>query len=346
MPFKVVRNDITKTNAQAIVNAANVNLQMGGGVCGAIFTAAGAEKLQEECNLLKPCMVGKSVITKGYKLPAEYIIHTVGPIWRGGDHKEAKLLRSAYESALNLALKNKIKSIAFPLISAGIYGYPKAQAFNIAISVIQTFLLENEMDISLVLYEKEAVYLSEKLFPKIEQYIDDHYIQKTRSRTLEVYELQDDYLELAPKMEESSLSEEVYRPKIHYSKVPSLKKRSLEDVVDQMEETFSQRLLGLIDEKGMTDVETYKAADVDRRLFSKIRGNDQYTPSKIKAVSFVIALQLNLDETMDLLGRAGYALSPSSKFDLIIRFFIEEANYDMYEINQALEEFGEKLLSE
>ncbi|HHX59992.1 MAG TPA: macro domain-containing protein [Epulopiscium sp.] len=331
MPFKIIRNDISKMKTQAIVNAANTNLQMGGGVCGAIFTAAGKRELQRECDALKPCQVGRAVITSGHKLLAKYIIHTVGPIWQGGNQNEAKLLASAYQSALDLALENNIESIAFPLISTGIYAYPRAEALKIATSVIQAFLLEHEMDISLVVYEKEAVTLSEKLFEKIEKYIDDHYIREERGRVIESYDRYGyDQMPCASMAEtcENSL----------------YKKRSLEDVMGQIEETFSQRLLGLIDEKGMTDVQAYKNANVDRRLFSKIRSDDGYKPSKITAIAFAIALKLNLDEANDLLARAGYVLSPSSEFDLIIRFFIEEKNYDMYEINQTLFRFDHKPL--
>lgn len=166
MPFKIVRNDITKMETQAIVNAANTSLQMGGGVCGAIFKAAGEEELQRECNTIARCNVGEAVITKGYKLPAQYIIHTVGPIWRGGIYNEEELLYDAYTSALNLALEHDIKSISFPLISAGIYGYPKDEAIKIAVAAMTNFLLRNDMDIYLVLYGEDALLLSKKLFPE------------------------------------------------------------------------------------------------------------------------------------------------------------------------------------
>lgn len=327
MPLKIVRNDITKMKTEAIVNAANTELKMGGGVCGAIFKAAGAEKLQKECNSIGGSNVGESVITKGYQLYAKHIIHTVGPIWRGGNYNEDKLLHSAYTSSLKLALKHNIKSISFPLISSGIYGYPKDKALRIAINAIGEFLLKYEMDVYLVVYGKDTVLLSEKLFSKIEKYIDDNYIKET-SRILESYELQDAVFEESIKMEAPSIK----------------KKRKLEDILEQSEETFSEMLLRLIDEKGMTDVEAYKNANIDRRLFSKIRGDKSYNPSKITAIAFAIALKLNLDETGDLLRRAGYALSPSSEFDLIIRFFIEEKNFNIYEINEALFTFNEKLL--
>lgn len=328
MPFKIIRNDITKMKTDAIVNAANINLQMGGGVCGAIFNAAGPEELQKECNSIGKINVGEAVITGGYKLDAGYIIHTVGPIWRGGDYNEENLLYNAYKSSLDLALKNNIKSISFPLISSGIYGYPKDKALGIAISAIGEFLLKHEMDVYLVVYGKDTVLLSEKIFSKIEKYIDDNYIGET-DRRLENYELQNISYEI-----ENSFFE------IGFPK----KMRKLEDVLEQVEETFSEMLLRLIDEKGMTDVEAYKNANVDRKLFSKIRSKKDYRPSKITAVAFAISLKLNLDETKDLLSRAGYALSPSSKFDLIIKYHIEEGSYDIYKINEALFSFDQTLL--
>ncbi len=323
MPFKIIRNDITKMKTDAIVNAANINLQMGGGVCGAIFNAAGSKELQKECDNIGKINVGESVITAGYRLSAKYIIHTVGPIWRGGNYNEKNLLYNAYTSSLNLALENNIKSISFPLISSGIYGYPKDKALEIAIFAIREFLLKHEMDVYLVIYGKDTVMLSKKTFSGIEKYIEDNYIEKSDGK-LESYKLQDVVYEGSFKFPEDT--------------------RELEDVLEQAGETFSEMLFRLIDEKGMTDVEAYKNANVDRRLFSKIRNQKDYRPSKATAIAFAISLKLNLDETKDLLGRAGYALSPSNKFDLIIKYYIEKRNYNIYEINGALFDFDQMLL--
>ena len=318
MPFKIVRNDITKMKTDAIVNAANTNLKIGGGVCGAIFNAAGKEALQNECDEIGTCGVGQAIITDGYDLHARHVIHAVGPIWRGGGYEEDKLLYSAYKSSLQLALKNNIESISFPLISSGIYGYPKDKALSIALSAIGDFLLEHEMDIYLVVYQRDDVLLSKKLFSKIEEYIDDNYIEQS-ARILESYE-------------------------VECRVCDSDKVRQLEDVMQEIEETFSEMLIRLIDEKSITDVEAYKGANVDRRLFSKIRSQKDYNPSKVTAIAFAISLELNLDQTRDLLIRAGYALSPSSKFDIIIEFFIEQKNYNIYEINEALFSFNQQLL--
>ena len=332
MPFKIIRNDITKMKTDAIVNAANVRLKMGGGVCGAIFAAAGAEKLQVECDKIGRCEVGEAIITSGFNLTAKYIIHTVGPIWEGGGNNEAELLYNSYKDSLKLALENNVKSIAFPLISSGIYGYPKDGAIRIAISAISEFLLENEMDVYLVIYDEKAMLLSEKLFSTIERFIDENYIEEQRRdlkrRGIESYELQSYQLE----------SVELLEDKMEYIHLQK-ESRSLDEVMDQLEDTFVEMLFRLIDEKGMTDVETYKRANIDRRLFSKIRSNIDYNPSKATVIALAIALQLNLDETKDLLGKAGYALSRSNKSDLIIEFFIEEKNYNIHEINEALFDF-------
>lgn len=329
MSLEIVRNDITKMKVDAIVNAANSSLKMGGGVCGAIFSAAGARELQAECDEIGSCKVGEAVITGGYHLFAKHIIHAVGPIWQGGKHDEAKLLHDCYKNALNLARKYKLESIAFPLISSGIYGYPKDQALQIAIQAISEFLMEHEMKVYLVVYDQKAFVLSEKLFSAVEKYIDDHYVEEhTRrdsKRRIEPYE----YLDIH---------------ELNSMPMLSMKKRSLEDVLGHLDESFSEMLLRLIDEKGMSDVETYKRANIDRKLFSKIRSTKGYNPSKATAIAFAIALKLNLDETMDLLGKAGYTLSQSNKFDVIIQYFIEEGNYDIHEMNEVLFAFEQVLL--
>jgi len=261
MPLQLVRNDITKMKVDAIVNAANTALKRGGGVCGAIFSAAGAKELQAECDRIGGCKVGEAVISKGYNLPAKYIIHTVGPVWQGGHANEAQLLHNCYINSLNLALKHKCESIAFPLISSGIFGYPKDQALHVAISAISEFLLNNEANVYLVLFDKNAVTLSEKLFTAITEYIDDHYVDerllKERHRGIEYV---------------------AGRAVIRQDEVLYSPSRSLEDVLGQLDETFSEMLLRLIDEKGLTDVETYKRANIDRKLFSKIRSNKDYHP--------------------------------------------------------------------
>lgn len=336
MPFKIVHNDITKMKTDAIVNAANTKLTLGGGVCGAIFDAAGEYELKSECDKIGHCAVGHAVITKGYNLAAKYIIHAVGPIYKDGKSDEQKYLRAAYLNSLNLAKEYQIKSISFPLISAGIYGYPIKDALQVALSVIEEFLLENEMDIYLVVFNREVVKLSEKLTKDIEHFIDKYYEEDLDyRRKLNQVEIEQFYCD-------SGIKNKLFESETKYSCFKSA--RSLDDVVENLDETFSEMLLRLIDEKGKNDVEVYKRANIDRKLFSKIRSNKNYNPKKTTAVALCIALELSLDETVDLLSKAGFTLSPSHKFDVIVRYFIENNNYDIYTINEALFHFDQQLL--
>lgn len=314
MPLEIIRNDITKVQVDAIVNAANSSLLGGGGVDGAIHKAAGPELLKE-CRTLGGCSTGQAKITKGYKLPAKYVIHTVGPVWHGGSQGEEQLLRDCYRNSLDLAKEYGLESIAFPLISAGAYGYLKDQAMQVAISVIGEFLMNHEMMVYLVVFDKSAVVLSEKLFASINQYIDDRYVEE--HVILRDYQVKEFY---------------------------PIAGRSLEDLVNHPDETFFQMLIRLIDEKGMTDPVVYKKANLDRKLFSRIRNNIHYRPSKPTVLAFAISLKLNLDETKDLLARAGFALSHSSKFDIIVEYFIEEGMYNIFEINEVLYAYDQNTL--
>ena len=315
MPLEIIRNDITKVHADAIVNAADPSLLGGGGTDGAIHRAAGPELLAE-CRALGGCKAGEAKITKGYRLPAKYVIHTVGPVWHDGSSGEEKLLSDCYRNSLELAKKHKLESVAFPLISSGTFGYPRDKALSAAISAIGEFLLKNDMTVYLVVYDSASFMLSEKLFSSIKQYIDDNYIEE-RASNFSRDRIRGNFARNSANAARSS-------------------ERSLDDVVKNLDETFSQMLLRLIDEKGMKDSETYKKANIDRKLFSKIRNDIYYKPSKQTAVAFAVALELNLDETRDLLARAGLALSRSCHFDMIIQYFIEHHNYDIFVINEAL----------
>lgn len=332
MPLQIVRQDITKMKVDAVVNAANQALQMGGGVCGAIFTAAGAQQLQAECDRISHCATGAAVITGAGQLPAQYIIHTVGPVWKGGKNHEAQLLHDCYIHSLQLARQHDCESIAFPLISSGIYGYPKDQALQIAVAAISEFLLQHEMMVYLVVFDRQSFALSEKLFAALEKFIDDHYVEEVQEkfstrRRLQAYELQEDCRLIG-----------------YVTDNAALPPRKLDEIVNHLDETFSRMLLRLIDEKGLSDVETYKRANIDRKLFSKIKSNPHYQPKKLTVIAFTVALRLNLDETRDLLGRAGYALSRSSKADVIIEYFIQSGHYDIFEINEALFHYDLPLL--
>ncbi|MDR3265759.1 MAG: macro domain-containing protein [Synergistaceae bacterium] len=335
MPFEIVRNDITKMEVDAIVNAANTALRMGGGVCGAIFDAAGAEELQKECDAIGGCETGQAVITKGYRLPAKYIIHTAGPVWRGGKSGEADLLRDCYANSLALAEKYDCGSVAFPLISSGIYGYPKDEALSVATAAIGEFLAKSDMSVSLVVFDKNAFSLAEETLGSIRSFIDRHYVTVRASKRRPLLDVERSALAEAPVMSSRKMSSRMMS-------APSAK--SLDDLVEDLDEPFSRTLLRLIDATGKTDVEVYRRANIDRKLFSKIRNNAAYTPSKKTAVAFAVALELGLDETQDLLERAGYSLSRSQKFDVIIEYFITNENYDIFEINEALFYFDQPLL--
>ena len=332
MPLEIVRNDITKMPVDAIVNAANESLLGGGGVDGAIHYAAGPELLAE-CKTLGVCKTGKAKITSGYNLPAKYVIHTVGPIYEDGKHGEKALLESCYRESLALAKAHNCETVAFPLISSGVYGYPKDQALKVAIDVISDFLLENEMKVYIVIFDKAAYKISEKLFSDIAEYIDDNYVDEHTDYRRERMRMN------APMQASIGFFE---------GDLCECKAMSAEDDLDaklkQIDESFSQMLLRKIDEKGMTDAECYKKANIDRKLFSKIRSDVHYKPSKPTAIAFAISLELTLSETEDMLKKAGFALSHSNKFDIIIEYFISKGNYNIFEINEALFAFDQSLL--
>ncbi len=436
MPFLMIRDDIVKVRADAVVNPANEELLEGSGTSRAIYLAAGEEKLEKACRRIGCCDPGRAVITRGFGLPAKYVIHAVGPLWMGGDRGEEKLLYSAYRESLMLAKKHHLKSIAFPLLSAGNYHYPKEQALRTAVRAIGDFLMEYEMLVYLVLYDRDAVLISRKLSSSIDEYIDDHYVetkdehlegdqgypdfdkeqtvrwenrwerrffepgrrklppeseenftlpygrqkfphddskmpelfQEAADRDPEISDSQsasvgnemertsDDFL---PKESDGEINaasfmlEEPHRlsglsdiQKAPRSLSAGFPKRSLDQLLAHMDETFSQMLLRLIDERGLKDSTVYRKANVDRRHFSKIRNDVNYAPNKKTVLAFAIALELSLDETKDLLMRAGFAFSGSSRFDVIVCFFIENRQYDIFEINEALFAYGQPLLGQ
>ena len=327
MPLIIVRNDITKMSVDAIVNAAKESLLGGGGVDGCIHRAAGPELLQE-CRTLGGCKTGDAKITKAYRLPCRYVIHTVGPVWNGGKYGEREKLASCYRTSLALAKEHSCETVAFPLISSGVFGYPKDQALRVAVDTISEFLAENDMTVYIVIFDRAAYQIGNKLFADIAAYIDDHYVdahtdsRRERMRRMGVVES---------------------RMLTAYEDAP-MAASGLDEALAHLDTGFSETLLKLIDRSGKKDAEVYKKANVDRKLFSKIRNNPGYKPSKSTAIAFAIALELNLDETRDLIARAGYALSPSSKFDVIIEYFIIQRDYDIFKINEALFAFDQSLL--
>ena len=334
MPLIIVRNDITKISVDAIVNAAKESLLGGGGVDGCIHRAAGPELLAE-CRTLGGCKTGDAKITKAYRLPCRYVIHTVGPVWNGGKYGEREQLASCYRTSLALAQAHNCETVAFPLISSGVFGYPKDQALRVAVDTISEFLAENDMTVYIVIFDRAAYQIGNKLFTDIAAYIDDHYVDAhtdtRRERLRGSFDLQSQPLS-------------VYEDAAPQYASASVASGNLDDLLAHLDAGFSETLLKLIDRSGKKDAEVYKKANVDRKLFSKICNNPDYKPSKPTAVAFAIALELSLPETRDLIARAGYALSPSSKFDVIIEYFIMKRDYDIFKINEALFAFDQSLL--
>ncbi|MGN0529114.1 MAG: macro domain-containing protein [Eubacterium sp.] len=361
MPLQIIRNDITKVQCDAIVNAANSTLLGGGGVDGAIHKAAGRGLLLE-CMKLGGCKVGQAKITKGYNLPCKYVIHTVGPKWKGGNNGEKELLEGCYKNSLALAKKYKCKSVAFPLISSGVYGYPMSEAFKVAVDTAADFLMNNDMMIYIVVYNKNAVAVSGKLFSDIAQYIDDNYVAEHSP-----YDARrmNDLQESMPLPQTNFIDEDLTGNTFYSNEGPAMqapkaahppfKSRKIADdlgdtadlsdvLKNALDESFSQMLLRKIDEKGMTDSQCYKKANIDRKLFSKIRSNRLYKPSKPTVLAFCIALELDIDEAREMMMKAGFAFSHSSKFDIIVEYFIKHNKYDIFEINEALFTFDQSLL--
>jgi O-acetyl-ADP-ribose deacetylase (regulator of RNase III) len=385
MPLHLIREDITKMKTDAVVNAANNTLLGGGGVDGAIHAAAGP-KLLKECRKLGGCETGRAKITKGYDMPCKYIIHTVGPVWQGGGNGEEGLLFSCYTESLKLAQENGCESVALPLISSGVYGYPKKQALEIATKAITAFLESSDMTVYLVIFDKRAIEVTSSVYGEIEQRINDFYVEQ---RELEDRRYHINAMYNAPSVLECfdkepfdlpQASAPALKKKAKKSpKLPKVKKeKKTEDPIDydiltgsagkyekagsaptpilmyetscdadmafELDESFSEMLLRKIDEKGITDAECYKKANVDRRLFSKIRSNAQYKPSKQTAIAFAIALELPEREIDEMLRKAGYALSGSVLFDVIIKACIEKGEYNIFKINEILFEYDQQIL--
>lgn len=360
MGFYIISGDITKQNTDAIVNAANTELLPGGGVCGAIYKAAGPNLLAATESMAS-IKTGEAVITKGFDLPAKYIIHAAGPIWHGGSVGEKALLYAAYANSLKVAKENHVSSIAFPLISSGIYGYPKVAAYEVAKEAITDFLKQNDMAIYLVLFGTKDLPFGEP--QAIKTYIEKHLVTTNYGRDEEILQIQN-IKDAKEKEEMINAREEAlqYSTFEQASPLPPKKRKKLAskktaglvnepalspsaDFQDfSLADSFSVALIKRIDQDNHTDVEIYKKANMDRKLFNKIKNNKDYQPKKITAVALVLALELSLRDSQDLLQRAGYALSPSSLFDVIIRYFIEHEIYDIYQVNQVLFEYQQPLL--
>ncbi len=328
MPFQIIRNDITKVKADVIVNTANPKPFIGGGTDTAIYNAAGADKMLAERKKIGNIAVGDAAYTPAFDLDAKYVIHTVGPYWQGGEKGERDLLRSCYEKSLEIADKLKCKSIAFPLISTGVYAFPKDEALQIALSEIQKFLLSHDMTVTIVVFDKDSFELTGKLFAGIDEYIDEHYVT--------------DAIDSEYHSERMMSRVRGYeRERIATGRG---KRASLDDALKNPGESFTDMLFRLIDERGVKDSQVYNKANIGRQVFSSIRCKKDYKPKKKTVLALAIALELDVPATLKLLAAAGFALSDSDKSDILIRYSIEHKIYDIGEINAALFEKGLPIL--
>lgn len=367
MPFSIVRDDISRVHADVLVNAANVRLAPGGGVCGALFSAAGFDEMRAACEAIGGCATGDAVATPAFNLPARWCVHAVGPIWRGGRAHEEELLHRCYRSAFARAVELGARSVAFPLISAGIYGFPVERALAIAREEVAAFLRHHdEVALTLVVFERAVVQMGNALVEQVQEYIDDEYVDSSSFMRRDTGELEREQqwtedasaplsvemaepVALPEYLQEDDASIAAPRPfvasniRMPGAAMPGAPSRAgatldaeIAQLVATLDAPFSTTLLALIDARGMTDAEVYHRANISRQLFSKIRGNESYRPSKQTVVALAIALELDMSATQDLLARAGFTLSKSSKFDVIVRFFIERGTYDLFQLNEVL----------
>lgn len=340
MPFKIIRNDLTKMQVDVIVNTANPKPTYSSGTDSAVYKAAGKEELLAERKKIGYMNEGEVAITPGFRLPAKHIIHAVSPRYIDGNSGEEKKLRDCYKKSLALAAKYECKSIAFPLIATGSFGYPKEEGMRIALDEINAFLMKQDMLVYLVVFDTAATKLGLNLYPDLEAYINHNYVCDKREeeyREYNVYRREREVVEAnlspCPSQAFSEFDDEYY---------DFLEKNetALQERMEHMTDTFQEYLMYLIQSKGFTNAEVYNRAIITKQLFSKINKNPQYHPDKGTAMRLCIGAKLNMDETIDLLARAGYALSPCDKRDIVFSFFIEKEVYDMIEIDIVLEEHG------
>ena len=363
MPLQIIREDITRIRADAIVNTANRHPVYEDGTDRAVYTAAGAGQLLEERRKIGDIPVGMTAVTPGFALPARYIIHTVGPVWKDGEHGEADAVRSCYRESLRTALDLQCASVAFPLIATGNNGFPKELALQIAMSEFSSFLMEHDMEIILAVFDKSAFTLSGRLFEDVDAFIDENYVElaqrqeyispRRRRNRAEQEEIYGSILngEAMPSAPAYSGPEEMPTPAVpapqqdaapapeFTAAMPSFSpKDSLERLLNRNkeQETFQERLFSLIAERKLSNAEVYRRANLDRKHFSKIQCNPAYSPKKRTVLALVIALRLDMDEAADLLQRAEYAFSPGSKADLIVEYCIMHGIYDIFEVNELL----------
>lgn len=363
MPLKIVRNDITRMEVDAVVNTASAFVNVGPGCDSAIYHAAGYLQLIECRKKIGEVPEGEAFITPGFNLPARNIIHAVSPLYIDGESGEEEKLRNCYRNALRIALENELTSIAFPLISTGSFGYPREEGMRIAVDEINAFLMSHGMLVYILVFDSASTALGSRIAGSLDEYIDDNYVDMRMSSPRAIprnAEPMQPMYNMAPSAGSSFASS---RPEREHRKFPNIFRKkaadkaveeyaeeyvyasaemsdSLDDRIAHLSDSFSEYLLYLIERQGMTNSDVYKRAVVDKKVFSKIKNNASYHPNKITAMCLCVGAKLCLDDTKDLLARAGYALSPCDKTDIIFSYFIEHEIYDMIEIDIALEEHG------
>ena len=331
MPFNIVENNIAHVEADAVVNAANTHLAEGTGVCGAIFSGAGREQMKQACANIGFCATGSSVVTPAFNLPAHWVIHAVGPIWQGGEHNEEAALRSCYQSIFKQVIDLEAKSVAFPLISTGVYGFPAELALDVVREETQQFLNNHDdIQVTLVLFERSTLKVARNLSTELAEFIDENYVE--------------DFAKVVRRKAVLHSETAAYRAIVSGADFEKATPGQLEELLDNLDAGFSETLLNIIDQKNLTDAEVYKRANLSRQLFSKIRNNPDYRPTKPTALALAMALELDVEDTCDLLERAGLTLSNTSKFDVIVRFFIENEMFDIYRLNEVLFTYDQPLV--
>lgn len=347
MPFKIIRDDITKVKADAIVNPANPEPVIGGGVESAIYEAAGREKLLEARKELGRLQPGKVGVTEAFNLDAKYIVHVSGLYWKGGNSFEARCLKECYEKALKAALDKGCKSIAFPLLGTGTYGFPKDIGLDVAVSTFTEFLEEYEMDITLVVFGNDAVNVSGKLVDEVRSFVDDKYVKEAleaeykKDRNIERYALPNERFHLLLKGETYDVLDNACTKDTFSAKQLGSLETALKNIY---KESFEKYLQQLINKKGLKNSEVYAAANISKQYFSKLL-KGQVKPSKDKMLALAVGLRLNMDEVVDFLRIAGYALSPISQTDTVVEYFIRKQEYNVLKINIVLFDYGLEPLS-